>query len=123
VTRCPVHEYNSERRFTTFHGGKAHISICCGVMQEGLRCTCPTVYRIEKGVPVPKQPGPPQKWPDWRTRYPLEDMAVGDSFLVPHLEGSNLRTVIAKHFPKTSRQHCRFYVAAEELGVRVWRTA
>lgn len=79
-------------------------------------------FRIEKGVPIPLQQsrggGRPPK-------YPLRDMAVGDSFFVPCEDGNRERirnsingcaTSVRRTLPSLG-----IMTRSQPGGVRVWR--
>jgi hypothetical protein len=70
-------------------------------------------YRIEKDIPIP-----PQKR---RSRYPFEDMAVGDSFIVPVSKRNSLAGSISRfqNFIDSSKE---FTYRQMDDGYRVWRT-
>lgn len=68
-------------------------------------------YKIEKGVPIPN------KRVD--TLYPLHDLAVGDSFLVPL---DRRHAASAKAYDHARNGGKKFEVRTVEGGVRVWRT-
>lgn len=74
-------------------------------------------FKIDKGIPLPPRGanGP-------RSRYPLADLEVGDSFFAPVVNGQEPRELLrrlsglpATHKPK------RFAMRTVEGGVRVWR--
>lgn len=71
--------------------------------------------KIDKRVPIPERT-------NGTRRYPLADMAVGDSFFIPGGKRYvNIAASLNRHRPKTfTTRKC------EEQGVsglRVWRTA
>jgi hypothetical protein len=70
------------------------------------------MIQIETGVPIPKQ--------DWRTRYPLLELEVGQSFFVPDGDNNSI-SARASYMGKT---HSRtFTVKKLKGGVRCWRVA
>lgn len=73
------------------------------------------MYQVEKGIPVPdrKHIGKP-------ARYPLREMKIGDSFLVPNKE-------LGKHTQYGIRNSARYIgvkvtVRQVKGGIRAWRT-
>ena len=70
-------------------------------------------YVIEKNVPFVQKKGPGRK-----PKYPLRQMEVGDSFLVP---GGNLRTMRTMARIVGLQLGRKFKAQEQEGGVRVWR--
>lgn len=73
-------------------------------------------YKIDKGIPMPD---PTRNRPT--KRYPIRDMKVGDSFIIPTKE-------LPKHVGQSVRNSAGYYgrkvsVRKVKGGVRVWRTA
>ena len=71
-------------------------------------------FKIDKGVPMPKLRGGPGRNPI----YPLGDMEVGDSFLVPGEKRSSLRSAIQMYGKRYGK---RFSLRTVDGGQRVWR--
>jgi len=73
------------------------------------------MFTIEKNIPLPARAR--------SEHYPLKDMEVGDSFLVP----SNDKAKTAASVRSCSQRHrasgANFSVRMVAEGVRVWRTA
>lgn len=73
-------------------------------------------YQIDRGVPVPPV--------GTASRYPWEDMGVGDSFFVPceydRIAHNRLSTA-ARHHAKRTGKH--FTVRRVDGGLRCWRIA
>ena len=69
------------------------------------------MYFIEKGIVVPKR---------WGSKYPFEEMEVGDSFFAKANSGSLL--TMAKYFIKKNKNDWKFVSRKEGDGVRIWRT-
>lgn len=70
---------------------------------------------IEKNIPMPKNSaGKPKK-------YPFAEMAIGDSFLNPNVDGK--KNLIQQATCGFSRKHPGFKFATrrEATGIRVWR--
>ncbi len=65
-------------------------------------------YKIEKDVPIP---GP--------SKYPLSQLKIGDSFLVPKDEYAGLRSAIQK---SQREYNVRFVTRRDGDCIRVWRT-
>ena len=76
------------------------------------------MYTIVKGIPLP---GPSVGRP---AAYPLKDMDVGDSFLIPLTEGKKPSYVQSSvsHAAK-GLEGKTFVTRTAEGGIRVWRTA
>ena len=75
-----------------------------------------TQYKIEKDIPLtPRRPA----------KYPLRDMAVGDSFAVPlggHPAGAIQRLLFsAAKYARISDARIRIATRREGDAVRVWR--
>ena len=78
-----------------------------------------TTYQIEKGVAIPARNFK-------KSRYPFNEMDVGDSFIVP-ITGSKRTTQTRLSASAASysryKQGRKFTVRVVENGFRVWRTA
>lgn len=74
---------------------------------------------IEKGIPMPKQTR--------TSKYPFNEMVVGDSFLLECLPTApslaRLRNACAAYRKRDGKAETKFAVRAVEDGIRVWRTA
>ena len=69
------------------------------------------MFEIEKGVPMPHG--------GRALKYPIADMKVGDSFVIPHLSvNSACRMATSPGWRKFGRFSVR---TLPEGGVRVWR--
>jgi hypothetical protein len=66
-------------------------------------------YKIEKSIPLPKR----------ATKYPLEKMEVGDSFLINKYKHHNF--TYANKWAIKYQPEWKFYSSREGEGVRVWR--
>jgi hypothetical protein len=75
------------------------------------------MYVIEKNIPAPRFEG--------RKKYPIEDLQLGDSFLVPGVDEKVRRslTVCANTIAKKHNGTRKFTVRKVGQGFRVWRTA
>lgn len=63
---------------------------------------------IEHGIPIPQ-----------KTKYPLEQLAIGDSFLCPKTTKSkNITSLCVAYSKKTG---FKYTVRKVEDGLRVWR--
>lgn len=71
------------------------------------------MYAVEKGIPIPKPKsgGAPSK-------YPWDQLAVGDSFLVPD---KTKKTFSSQLLYRGKRNGCKYIARDVEGGVRVWR--
>jgi hypothetical protein len=82
------------------------------------------MFVIEKNIPVPENVRTGR-----RSTYPLSDMQVGDSFLVPfdlddHKKVTQRVHSAASQFRRRVTDSQRQFVVREETtGVRVWRIA
>jgi hypothetical protein len=73
-------------------------------------------FKIEKGIPIPRV-GRPDK-------YPWEQLAVGESFLVPcamHEIESVRNSLTSSRKGKQDRLGWKFTLRSNCVGVRVWR--
>ena len=68
------------------------------------------MFKIEQSIPVPES----------RAAFPFEDMAVGDSVLIPAENALGARNAASYVRKKTGA--C-FTSRKTEGGVRIWRTA
>lgn len=67
-------------------------------------------FKIDKNIPMPTRR---------YSKYPFNEMEVGDSFFV---EGkSNALLSIAKYFAKSQKLDWKFTVRKEVNGTRIWR--
>ncbi len=66
-------------------------------------------FVIEKDIPAPK---------GRNTKYPFDDMEIGDSFVAPNTARSNLSAAASAAGRKLRR---KFVTADTENGPRVWR--
>ena len=66
---------------------------------------------IEKGIPLPATRRGPEP------KYPLHEMVVGDSILIPNVKINTLSTMLSAHKRKYGR---KFVCRATEGGIRVW---
>lgn len=77
------------------------------------------MMQIEKNIPLPEKTS--------RSKYPFEEMEIGDSFFVgDETKVKTIRTLAstrAKRLSEKQQETVRFHVAVTEGGVRVWRTA
>ena len=77
-------------------------------------------YEIGKGLPIPKGTG----CGGFRPRpaiYPLEELEIGESFLVPDLKKGRSARAIARF---TARKNGRKFASRKTSeGIRIWRTA
>lgn len=71
-------------------------------------------FKIEKGIPVPSHRGAPSK-------YPWEQMEVGDSFFVPAEDTTKNFGSLARTSGK--RMGAKFTSRKLDGGWRVWRIA
>ena len=78
-------------------------------------------YKIEKDIPLCRSAAMVSK-------YPFDEMEVGDSFFVPHAEAKNARmSALArnagqyKKLPKHIPVQRHFATRTVEGGIRIWR--
>ena len=81
----------------------------------------PVVFIVEKDIPVPEKSSRDRK-------YPLDQMEVGDSFLVPTDPAMTVSKLQKKASASVAYAHRtlggrRFVTRQVEGGVRVWRIA
>lgn len=72
-------------------------------------------YPIEQGVPMPNTDTNGK-----RSKYPFQDMQVGDSFFIAGGKSAGLAAT-ARNWAVRNRVQHRFLVRTVEGGVRVWR--
>jgi hypothetical protein len=75
---------------------------------------------IEKGIPIPRTKGPNRGQPGAAGEWPIGQMEVDDSFLVPGMTAKQVRNAI---YNPAARLRRRFTGTATAAGVRVWRRA
>ena len=78
-------------------------------------------YKIERGVVIP-----PEKEVKADSKYPIEDMQIGDSFFVPALGAKSLRKLRSRVWAAATRRAAHFDIKITarimpNTGVRVWR--
>jgi hypothetical protein len=67
------------------------------------------MFEIDKEVPFPT-----------KVKYPWNEMAIGDSFFVPHKKGKgNIYSLV--HFHNRRNPETEFAVRRVDDGYRVWR--
>lgn len=72
-------------------------------------------HEIERGIEIPKAGRMSPK-------YPLKEMAVGDSVWVPKENAGSFRTVVFNFSKKSGRKFITRSMARDgEPGVRAWR--
>ena len=70
------------------------------------------MYTIEKNVPMPERKS--------KSRFPLAQMQVGDSFAIPPTDYNTARTICFNYCKKNTQV---FKVIKRGEEIRVWRTA
>tara|TARA_R110002020_G_scaffold23434_1_gene77905 strand:- start:1065 stop:1409 length:345 start_codon:yes stop_codon:yes gene_type:complete len=77
-----------------------------------------TMHTIEKNIPIPNH---------IMQKYPLHDLEIGDSFVVPMAESKNVRSAIGRIHSKNEnlRFVTRTVIGRGRAGkqMRIWRTA
>ena len=70
--------------------------------------------KIEKNIPIPEK----------RRTYPLDELDIGDSFLVqvPKEEIKSARNKLSASVSNASKTGSKFTVRVVDGGLRVWRT-
>lgn len=82
------------------------------------------MFKIDSHIPIPADVSTGR-----RSTYPLADMNVGDSFLVPFNGDTakkvtqRLHSAVSQFQRRNTDSDRRFTVRAEATGVRVWRIA
>lgn len=82
-------------------------------------------FKIEKGIPIPAIERVERK-----RKYPLDTMAIGESFFVPGTKASSMHACITRFHKATkgkkdqgSKKFCVRTVTEDGVaGARVWRT-
>ena len=79
------------------------------------------MFSIDKGVPVEQSKFSRSR----KSMYPFADMEVGDSFLVPDIDGKpkSVAPSAARFVKAAGNEGKQFVTRRVEGGVRVWRTA
>lgn len=81
------------------------------------------MFQIEQNIPIPTVVRRRQR----ASKYPLREMAVGDSFLIPVTDGDTESDEAFKLQRNITSMAARWKVKVScrrmEGGVRVWRTA
>ena len=79
-------------------------------------------YKIDKGIPL-------SSYKNKSSKYPLDEMEVGDSFFVPHPDAQKARQNAISHnagqykkLPKHMPFQRHFTTRTVEGGARIWRT-
>ena len=81
------------------------------------------MYKLEKEIDIPKIEKSHRSW-----RYPIDDMEIGDSFLVPWLDDKpeqvarRVRGSITAAKKRHPTWNFTVRLAYDEKGIRVWRT-
>lgn len=60
-------------------------------------------------------------YPDHRTRYPFQNMEVGDSILFPNRKLADNARISAMRFVRTHQPEWKFSMRTVEGGFRLWR--
>jgi hypothetical protein len=82
------------------------------------------MYKIDTHIPIPEDVTRGR-----RAVYPLSDMNVGDSILVPFGDepqkkvSSRVHSAVAQFHRRDTNSSRKFALRSEALGVRVWRIA
>jgi len=71
------------------------------------------MYKIESNIEIPES----------RTKYPFDDMEVGDSILFPKRKAADSARVAAVRFAQAHRPGWKFSLRTVEDGWRLWRVA
>lgn len=74
---------------------------------------------VENGIPLPPRCGGKRK------KYPVEDLEIGQSFLVPmqNPQDAEMQNSIRSHINKTaSRASIKISTRVVPEGLRIWRT-
>jgi hypothetical protein len=74
-------------------------------------------FKIESGVPIPADARAS------RTKYPLDRLAVGNSFFVPLNDLKRAKNLRATFSTRAKKKGISIVSIADDTGVRVWRTA
>ena len=72
-------------------------------------------YKIEKNIKIPKRKG------GYSSKYPWDEMEIGDSFLfTKDIKSGSIYSLVSQSNAKRSPKH----FAAREVdgGIRIWRT-
>lgn len=82
-----------------------------------------TNVKVEQGIPIIS----PRKGSAGKSKYPIEIMAVGDSFFLPEITTFNAATLnvaAKKQGLKAHFVYRRIYnTRGRQIGIRIWRDA
>ena len=100
--------------------GKYGVNSPCSNSNQEMR------YAVDKEIPIPDNPrichiNKPKK----KTKYPFDEMDIGDSFFVPFEEAVPNKTVLSRIRSAMKAEYAKdFKFIARKMndGVRVWRT-
>ena len=70
------------------------------------------MFQIEKNVPIP-----PRR--EYKTKYPWDEMDVGDSFYVPNTKSGSIACGVYRASKRFEGK--KFISRSEAGGIRVWR--
>lgn len=73
------------------------------------------MYKVEKNIPLPV------KVEKNKTKYPLDYMAIGDSFLIPFTKEKYSSNSIKVPYRAAKRKGMKITRRCEKNGIRVWR--
>ena len=76
------------------------------------------MIKIESGIPIPERAS------NMAAKYPFNDMKVGDSFLVPRINGEPVtvtRERATKAISYAKRKGGKYCSRTNDEGTRVWR--
>lgn len=87
-------------------------------LEKIVKKTTTTMHTIEKNIPIPNH---------IMQKYPLHDLEIGDSFVVPMAQSKNVRSAIGRIHSKDEnlRFVTRTVIGRGRAGkqMRIWRTA
>lgn len=78
-----------------------------------------TKYKIEKGIPIPRDPF----YREYAAKYPWRQMEVGDSFAIPIEEKERIRYAIVQARKRNPEYKFVTRTLPFEGLIRIWRVA
>lgn len=76
-------------------------------------------FTIDKSIPIPADASKPGS----RSKYPLDKMEPGDSFFVPFESEKQVKHIKSSMAARAKKLGYKIVSAADDTGVRIWRTA
>jgi hypothetical protein len=72
-------------------------------------------FKIEKGIPMPRRGRP------CGSKYPFDQMEIGDSFVIPDEKVKSVRAIVVSRRKTRKDPHC-YVVGRYQNSYRCWRS-